>query len=507
MMTSNILWEYVSIHLKRKTIMNRQGLFFIFYLFFGCAHQLPSPELKKIRSWSEELQATYPQVPFKKEYIQSKKKLIFIAADHSRNVETPTHQLIKTTINEFNPDLLIIEGIQTSEGVNPSKILTYLNSKPKEMNEGSYGVSLLNLGKSHFMGGEISNLEVKEFFKDSSTFTSRDLVCFLLLRGIAGINQRERNISLTQAMNKIYSYIEESYQLKKDEIVHEKEFKEWVLKSTKKEFNLSTISTMDVAPLCHLEATVAQKINCEINKLRNAHLVNLIHQCFLKHEKVLVVYGAGHLVQIEESLKSFLNENPNKCLGQNDAKMNVIYFHGMDTNKSSDQELKNQKILLQLAESYNLKLFLPRASKKCPTNDALLCWGWKFDREEVNEVLSEVNKAKINCLNKDLPLVLIGFSNGGHLLLNGVAHHLVSGLSEKLIKTIIVGAVLDQTKSNLINSSNVKMTFLVGNRDHYNYEKSKTLKLNPKNSEVIYFNGGHEIEKDSMTMVFQSVDR
>jgi hypothetical protein len=125
---------------------------------------------------------------------------------------------------------------------------------------------------------------------------------------MASFNRSNPELSLTQALNRCYSHLEKEYALSRIDIVHEKEFMALSEKLLGKKFDYKNLSTMDVAPVCDPFATRAQQINCHINKIRNQHLVSIIHQSFTKNDNILVVYGAGHLVQIDLSIRSFMDK-------------------------------------------------------------------------------------------------------------------------------------------------------------------------------------------------------
>lgn len=158
-----------------------------------------------------------------------------------------------------------------------------------------------------YIGGEADSLEIKEKMVSSHS-SLKDFVTFLILRSIASFNRNNPKLTLTQSLNKSYSHLESEYKLSRGELVHEDEFLEVAKNLLGKKFDLNELSTFDVAPICDDSATQAQKINCQINKIRNTHLVSLIHELSQKYKNILVVYGAGHLVQIDPSIRSFMDK-------------------------------------------------------------------------------------------------------------------------------------------------------------------------------------------------------
>lgn len=61
------------------------------------------------------------------------------------------------------------------------------------------------------------------------------------------------------------------------------------------------------------------------------------------------------------------------CLGLSNAKHALIFLHGMDSSRPSQQELSNRAILERIADSLNVRIALPRAANMCPTQPNSIC--------------------------------------------------------------------------------------------------------------------------------------
>ncbi len=275
------------------------------FLFASCTN-LPKPEMTLLRSWNEDLQNKEPNIPYTKVYSQNKKSLFFIGASHERDLNSSTHKLIKKNIETIRPNLVIIEGVETDYGVNPDFVLKRISNNPPKMNEASYSAKISSENNIPFIGGEISEKKIKKSFESDNAFTPRDLLAFRLIQGMVTFNQSQPNLSLTEAMNEVYSYVDPKNELKGNEVINEVELTNWFKDFSGKDFNYKELTTNDVAPKCQDTATKIQKINCKINRLRNAHLANLISYSLSNYNTVLIIYGAGHQVQLDHVLQSFL---------------------------------------------------------------------------------------------------------------------------------------------------------------------------------------------------------
>lgn len=279
----------------------------LIFIVSSCS-TLPNPNLNLLKSWTSELQEKEPSIPYAKEYSNKNKKLIFLGASHGRDLNSETHIFVKNIIENTLPNLVIIEGVETQYGLNPAFVLKRISNNPPKMNEGSYAAKISSAMKIPFIGGEISESAIKESFQSDPYFTSRDLLAFKLIQGFATFNHEQPNLTLTEAMNEVYSYIDSKNELKGDDVINEKELSKWFKASSGKDFNYHELTTNDVAPKCDISSTKIQQINCKINKLRNTHIVNLISAELKKYKSILIVYGAGHQVQQDDVLKSFLSE-------------------------------------------------------------------------------------------------------------------------------------------------------------------------------------------------------
>ena len=73
------------------------------------------------------------------------KRLLFIGAVHQRDIEkAPTHKMVRTAIEGFLPQVVIVEGLSTSEGSQPERFLTTARRRLKngQMGESRYAAVL-----------------------------------------------------------------------------------------------------------------------------------------------------------------------------------------------------------------------------------------------------------------------------------------------------------------------------------------------------------------------------
>lgn len=191
------------------------------------------------------------------------------------------------------------------------------------------------------------------------------------------------------------------------------------------------------------------------------------------------------------------------CIGNDNAQGFLIYLHGMDSIIPSSQEVTNRKILSDLALKYNLKIAMPRAEMKCPTQLGSICWGWEWNYLELTTIIPKILSARKQCFSSDKPFGVIGFSNGGYLLNNWYQAGLLPSFGIKPSFIISSGANRGFIPSNSIDlSKNPPLILIAGDQDIYNHDMNEAysaqLMTMQADVKVITFIGGHELNEDGL---------
>lgn len=212
------------------------------------------------------------------------------------------------------------------------------------------------------------------------------------------------------------------------------------------------------------------------------------------------------LMSCQANEKKLNSENDILCIGSDNSKYGAIYLHGTDSVDPSEQEKKNREILQSISKRFDIKVALPRAKDLCDQSKDQLCWGWKFDQDEVNKIQNIIESSSKIC---KLPSrkILIGFSNGAYAL-----NKLFRLCYLKQDQTIIsqgantLRGPLEYNTRNLSNCG--KLIFISGKKDKYNYDTSNSYskKLVEKSAhvEIVEFEGGHEMDLESLSDAIKS---
>lgn len=170
----------------------------------------------------------------------------------------------------------------------------------------------------------------------------------------------------------------------------------------------------------------------------------------------------------------------------------------MDSPSPSPQEIKNREILERTANALGIRIALPRASQRCPISPGQLCWGWSFQGAEVPSAWTEVIRSRTACFESDRPFGVLGFSNGGYLLLHVYAIGLADHTSAPIQFLLNVGSEKwsDEIKP-LQPPRRVQTTILIGKSDFSNRDPDQRF---AKTTGVrrIEFDGGHELNEAAL---------
>lgn len=195
--------------------------------------------------------------------------------------------------------------------------------------------------------------------------------------------------------------------------------------------------------------------------------------------------------------------NANDCMGPDNAKSFAVYLHGIDSQKPSDQEKTNRKILSSIATKLKMKFALPRASEKCGPS---ICWGWALTDKDAKSAIGAIEAAANKCFPKSSNYGLVGFSSGGYMATKlfrscttprKVSWIVTSG------STMMKGPIEPEPKDL---SQCGKLSMLVGTKDEGNRDPKKNYLnlLLAKKARATYeeFDGSHELNENTLEQMF-----
>lgn len=198
-------------------------------------------------------------------------------------------------------------------------------------------------------------------------------------------------------------------------------------------------------------------------------------------------------------LSSMAHAEP-QCLGDPQAKHQLIYFHGMDEGEPGKQEQENRDLLARLAKDLSLRIALPRGQSRCKGQR---CWESGTKPQLEASYQDALRQAK-TCIAVDGPFHAIGFSNGGYFI-SKIFHNCLTPQPQSLLAIASAGVAPD-AKTSLKNCGHHGQ--LIGDRD-ITLNKAKTydraLKKLAADTTLQIFRGGHRVPEAELRQWLQSV--
>lgn len=238
------------------------------------------------------------------------KSLHFVNAQHGMDIHSPTHQTIEAAIEQFRPDLVIVEGVPTDRGVNLPGIVEYARTQVTNgagVPEPPYAAYLANERGIDFIGGEPSREQVSQGLI-ARGYSSEEVMTLDVMHLVAQWRREKAppfnddsldtearetilRTEITRAIQGNHPFFSHIPQEQRTTYERAQEICQARIGKP-----LTAISTLDLMPLSDSQAAYFQKMNHMSGQVRDEHILGLIHDSLGRYNNVLVVYGDGHLV-------------------------------------------------------------------------------------------------------------------------------------------------------------------------------------------------------------------
>lgn len=260
-----------------------------------------------MREWGTDLFNEFPgEDPGIAYYKKGEIELIYLAASHSTNLESPTLKMLKKMFERFQINVLLIEPIPFSSGESPQWYVqeSKLGLKDKSIKEGESGLAALTADEKHipFFAGEPDHLDIYKGLK-ADGFSDEDIVSFYLARQIPQwIRQNENPKTLLdkKGPNFLVHYCKMFLLLTCPDVT---QVKVWYRSKIGKELD-ANVSNEDMSPRKDGDL-YTHKMASSVSKVRDHYTLARIEDLLKKYKKLAVVYGAGHYVTIRKSFDAF----------------------------------------------------------------------------------------------------------------------------------------------------------------------------------------------------------
>lgn len=285
----------------------------IFCLFMtSCSHQgivFNSRLIEDYRIKSNEKEKF--QQPYISIFTHKKYQLHFVAAKHQNGAEGSTCRTIRDAFKKkFN--FLIVEGVAFSTINNPQDINFVKQCKDnnfKNCGEDTCAVAEALSANTPFSYAEPDDLMIKEKIKLMG-YTEEEMAFLYALRFIPEIRRMNIN-DIDGIKNRLQKYLKNlstkrlnlasDMTLDNFEKIHKEKYNSPI--------NYLEIDTNTTSPQIDQNPSWANILASKIGRIRNEFILKMIQDRLNQYHDVIVVYGAGHLVELRPALESMLGQS------------------------------------------------------------------------------------------------------------------------------------------------------------------------------------------------------
>ncbi|MCH2133499.1 MAG: hypothetical protein MK116_07100 [Phycisphaerales bacterium] len=236
------------------------------------------------------------------------KELLFIGAAHQRDIENdPTHRMVRAAIEGFEPDVVIVEGLTTSQGPQPERFIASARRRLKtgQLGESPYAAVLADDRGAIVIGGEPDPEATTSIVREAG-YSDDDLLGFLVARNVTSIVRNDREAANDpRRIGRAITNLKRRFKVDSDMDVDG--FKAWFQERTGQAFDPRRVRR-EVSPMKVDDPSILRQIAILAMKAREYNLVELEARMLQEHDRVMVVYGSGHLRWERRLLEQMLGE-------------------------------------------------------------------------------------------------------------------------------------------------------------------------------------------------------
>lgn len=261
----------------------------------------------------------YRDEPFDAPYIavfeSGGKRLIFVSADHSNGVNSAVAKTVRLAFKRFRPRAVIVEGLT---GDSPKdhrewieEAAKYAKSGQEDFPENKYPAYLAEQKKIPWDGGEPSLFESLQGLEQFG-YTKEDLLGFLAARNVAFQNEKGPHTAqeFADELDEWLDRMAQRIEYKKG--FRFSDFERWYDRRGSVGKSAHQIQNADVWSQDAAGPNFLQALHYHFADGRERAIVRRIESMLNQHNRVLVVYGSGHLVKQREVWRQALR--PSKDL-------------------------------------------------------------------------------------------------------------------------------------------------------------------------------------------------
>ena len=283
-----------------------------FLVLAGCASGA-SPE--KLAVWNQELAASQSDKPEIIVFKRGTQKLVFIGVHHDSDPNSPTHQLIASTLGRIQTRIVIVEGAPTSWGYNPPPLMEIANEKPDSLGllpSGETNPAVRGALKAggKLLGGEPNDADVRRIAADLGV-NDEDLLGLYVLRIVPQLVSQKKfddleSIAAGELIDSMLDLSRKDLSLGPELLIDAGAWRRWRL-SHNPRANPKMIDIEEAGPLVD-GPWPTSRIAASVSRARGTHLYELTKAQLAKHGTVTVIFGASHALIQYPALTALLGK-------------------------------------------------------------------------------------------------------------------------------------------------------------------------------------------------------
>jgi hypothetical protein len=261
-----------------------------------------------MRAYSYELQKKEPyHAPYAVQFQNKGHSLLYIAADHTFKEKSETFKMIRQSFKYFTPDRVIVEGVPRD--INLNELRPYLSEcwvkKTRKCGEPLYTTYLAQKKNIPVVGGEPVDEDIVLALEGD--ISREELAYFYTLRQMNQM-KRQEEVNILNFDEKIGRQLARNIRkLKIEKNIKVQNFKNYFAQKMGRPYNLKNIQNEELAPL--KKGSWFQVISYKVGVIREREIIETIEDQINLGQKVLIVYGSGHLVKSRKILEGMFGRS------------------------------------------------------------------------------------------------------------------------------------------------------------------------------------------------------
>jgi len=230
---------------------------------------------------------------------RGEKRLIFVAGDHASGIDSAVAKTVRGAFNRRKPQAVVVEGLVSGDEADTAGRLRsakdFAAKRPREFPENYYPIYLADRAKIPFAGGEPA-LKAKLEYLQPFGYSAEDLLGLSVASNVGALHKDCADRAKCARMLDFLA----------DKVAKELDlgagwdfagYEQWYARRAELEKPANSLTTEDCRPDGGPKATFLQMMGYRLELIREAAIVRQISALLNAHDRVLVVYGSGHLLR------------------------------------------------------------------------------------------------------------------------------------------------------------------------------------------------------------------